>query len=140
MNKIKLNLTFFSCFSFLISFAQPDFTMPSLRNTYQASLTNPAFVPKFKVSIGLPVLSNIYVNQTRLGFTLQDVFDNTDTAGYVNLNDFQQNIKGDGIGLITTVNADLLHVSFALGSFQISVNSTLKQQTSQFFNKDFIKF
>ena len=140
MNKIKLILIFSYCFSYLISFAQPDFTMPSLRNTYQASYTNPAFIPKFKVSIGLPVVSNIYVNQTRLGFTLQDVFDNTDTAGYVNLNDFQQDIKGDGIGLITTVNTDLLHVSFALGNFQISVNSSIKQQTSQFFNKEFIGF
>jgi hypothetical protein len=120
--------------------AQSDVTLPSLRRLYQSSYINPAFVPKYKLSVGVPVLSNFYINNTRTGFSLQDIIDCKDDEGLIDLNKFYGKIKGDKIGINTLQQMDIFHVSFALGKFHMSVNSSVKTQTSQEFSKDFIGF
>lgn len=123
-----------------IAQAQPDFTLPSLRNTYQSTYINPAFKSKYKVSIGIPVLSSLYINNTRSGFTLKDVTESIDDSSYLDLNKFCEKIDGDAIAVTTISNADIFHISFPVGKFQMSFNSTLKVQTTQAISKDFIGF
>ncbi len=123
-----------------IAQAQPDFTLPSLRNTYQSTYINPAFSSKYKVSIGIPVISSLYINNTRSGFTLKDVTESIDDSSYLDLNKFCEKIDGDAIAITTISNTDIFHVSFPIGKFQFSFNSTLKAQTTQAISKDFIGF
>jgi hypothetical protein len=137
----KLTLLAISYFCLVSSlFAQLDVTLPSLRRVYQSSYTNPAFMPKYKTSIGIPVLSNLQFDITRTGFTLQDIFDCVDDQGLVDANQFYNKIEGEGIAIQTTLNTDIFHVSFNIKGFQIGINSSLKTQNNQLFGKDFIGF
>jgi hypothetical protein len=138
--KLTKILFVIGCLGFVSAAAQPDFTLPSLRRTYQSTYVNPAFMPKYKYSIGLPVVSNFYINQTRRGFTLKDVTESITDSGIVDLNTFYNKIEGDAIAVSTTVNTDIFHLSFPIGKFQIGFNSTLKAQTNQAISKDFIGF
>lgn len=123
-----------------VSWAQPDATLPSLRRVYQSTYFNPGFVPKYKYSIGIPVLSNIYINNSRTGFTAQDVIESTDDSGYVDLNMFYDKIHKDGIAINTLIQTDLFHISFPIRKFQIGINISEKTQTTQAFSKEFIGF
>lgn len=136
----RITLLFACCCSAVLSWAQSETTLPSMRSLYQSSYVNPAFAPKYKVSIGLPVLSNFHITNTRAGFTLQDVTDCVDEEGLLDFNKFYDKIQGEGIGIQTTLNTDLLHVSFPVGKFQMSVNSGIRSQNNEVINKDFIGF
>jgi hypothetical protein len=92
------------------------------------------------VSIGIPILSNLYINNTRSGFTLSDVIQSVDADGLLNLNTFHGKLKGDGITIQTTIHTDLFHVSFPIGKFQIGINSSFKNQNTQFISKELIGF
>lgn len=138
-NKISILLLLVIC-SCSVSWAQPDVTLPSLRRVYQSSYFNPAFVPKYKVSVGIPVLSNLYINNSRTGFTLQDVFDSKDPDGLIDLNVLHDKIDKNGIAINTLIQTDLFHVSFPIKKFQIGINSSIKTQTTQAFSKEFIGF
>lgn len=138
MYKKLLLLLVFSAIVFS-SWAQPDFTLPSLRRVYQSTYINPAFKPKYKVSVGIPILSSIYINNTRTGFTLNDVTESIEDS-LLNLNTFYTKIKGDFVGVATTFNTDIFHVSFPAGSFQLSFNSTFKTYNFESISKDFIGF
>jgi hypothetical protein len=128
------------CCSSLLSWAQSETTLPSMRGLYQSTYVNPAFAPKYKVSIGLPVISNFNATNTRSGFTLQDVFDCVDEDSLIDFNKFYNKIQGEGIAIQTTLNTDLFHVSFPVGKFQLSVNSSFKSQNTQVISKEFIGF
>lgn len=134
---ILLLLVICSC---SVSWAQPDATLPSLRRVYQSTYFNPGFVPKYKYSIGIPVISNFYMNNARTGFTVQDVIDCTDDSGYVDLNQFYDKISEDGITINTLIQTDFFHVSFPVRNFQIGINISEKTQTTQAFSKQFIGF
>jgi hypothetical protein len=126
--------------SAMAAWAQTETTLPSLRRLYQSSYINPAFIPKYKLSIGVPVLSNFYINNTRTGFTLQDAFDCKDEEGLIDLNKFHDKMHKDGIAIHTYQQMDIFHAGFTIGSFYVGLNSTLKTQASQAFSKDFIGF
>lgn len=137
----KITLFAISCFCIVSSlFAQLDVTLPSLRRVYQSTYMNPAFMPKYKTSIGIPILSNLQFDITRTGFTLNDLFETVDEQGLVDLNQFYEKIEGEGIAIQTTLNTDIFHVSFNIKGFQIGINSSLKTQNNQLFGKDFIGF
>lgn len=120
--------------------AQTETTLPSLRRLFQSSYINPAFIPKYKLSIGVPIFSNFYIDNTRTGFTLQDVLDCKDEEGLVDLNKFHDKMHKDGIAVHTFQQMDIFHAGFTIGSFYIGLNSTLKIQASQAFSKEFIGF
>jgi hypothetical protein len=128
--------------SSVLSWAQSsETTLPAMRRTYQSSYVNPAFAPKYKVSIGLPVISNFQVTNTRYGFTLQDVFDSRDPEdSLIDLNKFYDKIDGDGFAIQTVINTDIIHISFPIGKFQLSINSSVKSQNTEAISKEFIGF
>lgn len=128
------------CCSTLFSWAQSETTLPAMRGLYQSSYVNPAFAPKNRVSIGLPVISNFNATNARRGFTLQDVLDCVDEDSLIDFNKLYDKIEGEGIAIQTTLNTDIFHVSFPVGKFQLSVNSGMRSQNSQLVNKDFIGF
>jgi hypothetical protein len=139
MSKRFVSVLLMACFTAAV-YAQPDVTLPSLRRVYQSSYINPAFVPRYKVSVGLPVLSGFYLNNTRSGFTVRDIIDSKDSEGLIDLNKFHSRINGKSIGVNTLNQIDLLHVGFAVGKLHVGFNSALKTQSSQAFSKDFIGF
>lgn len=136
----KFTLLIVGCCSALLSWAQSETTLPTMRRMYQSTYINPAFAPKYKVSVGLPVISNFNVSNTRYGFTLQDVFDCVDEDSLLDFNKFYNKIDGDGFAIQTVINTDLIHVSFPVGKFQLSVNSSLKSQNTQAISKELIGF
>jgi hypothetical protein len=111
-----------------------------MRGLYQSSYVNPAFAPKYKVSVGLPVISNFHITNTRTGFTMQDVFDCVDSDSLLDFNKFYNKIDGAGIGIQTTMNTDLFHVSFPIGKVQMSVNTGLRTQNTEVISKAFFGF
>lgn len=139
MMKKYLLLTLTSC-SFILAWAQHDVTLPSLRRTYQSTYMNPAFMPQYGTSVGIPILSNIYINNTLVGFNLKDVIDSKNADSTIDVNKFVSKISGDGIGFQTAINTDFFHVSFPVGSFQVSIHSGSRFQNSQLIGKDFIGF
>jgi hypothetical protein len=136
----KYTLLFLCCCSSLLSWAQPETTMPSMRRLYQSTYINPAFMPKYKVSVGIPILSNIYLNNTRSGFTIQDINDCVDDEGLVDLNKFYNKLDAKGFTIQTTLETDIFHASFPIGKTQLSFNSSIKTQNSQHVSKEFIGF
>jgi len=124
----------------MFAWAQHDVTLTSLRRTYQSTYMNPAFMPQYGTSVGIPVLSNIFINNTRVGFTLQDIIDSKSNDTTLDINTFASKISGDGIGFQTAINTDLFHVSFPIGSYQVSIHSGIRSQNNQMFGKDFIGF
>lgn len=48
--------------------AQQDISLYSLNNVFQQIYVNPAYLPKSKLHIGLPVISSVYVNASNTGF------------------------------------------------------------------------
>jgi hypothetical protein len=125
----------------VISQAQPDMSLPSLRRTYQSTYVNPGFAPAYKLSIGLPGISNLYINQTWSGFTLNDIFESNDpTDGNIDLNKFHSRISKDGIYFNTSFQTDAFHVSFPIGSFQASIHSGTRVFNTVDFSYDFLGF
>jgi hypothetical protein len=49
--------------------AQNDLTLSFMENIYQASYVNPAAIPVYKLSIGLPAISSVSVQTTNTGFS-----------------------------------------------------------------------
>lgn len=136
----RINIFLLSCCLWTIAAtAQPDLTLPAMRRVYQSNFQNPAFIPRYKTSVGIPVLSNFYLNNTRTGFTLKDVIDSKE-GDMLNLNTFYEKLGKDGMGFVNTVNMDLFHVGVTINGISFGVHSTLKQQLSFNLSKEFLGF
>jgi hypothetical protein len=69
---------FLLCFN--AAFAQTEFSLYRLHNTLpQSNMLNPAFAPRWKLVIGLPVISSARISADLDGVTLADMFNNSGT-------------------------------------------------------------
>lgn len=75
------------------SFAQSELTMPFMDNVYQGSYANPAAIPQYKVSIGLPGMSSVYAGFTNTGFSYRDMTEKRSDSDTTYL-DFNKMIGG----------------------------------------------
>jgi hypothetical protein len=132
--------TLLFCGSFLFGKAQTESTLSSMRRVYQSTYINPSFIPKYKLSIGIPILSNININNSRSGLSLSDMVDCIDNEGLLDLNKMYTKIDGGGYSIQTTFQTDMFHISFPIGRVQVGINSSLKTQNNQTIDKDFIGF
>lgn len=93
----------------LCTMAQSDMIGYSLGKTLpQANLLNPAFLPDYRVSIGLPGLSGFHTH-TGQNFTNLDVLTVTDTSQFVNTDDVFKQIKNNN-RIVNGNTINLFHV------------------------------
>src|SRR5436853_7304885 len=63
-----------------VAFAQTEFSLYRLHTTLpQSNMINPAFAPRFKVVVGLPVISSTRVSADLDGVSLSNLFNNSGT-------------------------------------------------------------
>ncbi len=118
--------------------AQTETTLPALRGMHQSSYVNPAFMPEYKTSVGLPYFNNmIPINLNLSGFDLHTIASSFDDEKILDLNEFHEKLDG-AMGYNYTFQQDIFYVRFPIKSFYIGINSTLKSSNTTLLSKEFI--
>jgi hypothetical protein len=68
----KYILSIATVFATNLGFSQSDFSLYNFKDIQQVGYTNPAFIPKFKVNVGIPALSSNYLYAGNSGFAYRD--------------------------------------------------------------------
>lgn len=108
------------------SLAQVEGTLHYMNSLPQVVINNPAFVPKYKFSLGLPV-SSLYQGYTNNGFSYNDLITRKD--GQVNA-DLSKWIKvlPDKTYIAPALSMDFLRLGFHVNSkLYLTLNSTAKE-------------
>lgn len=136
LSLIYINIAFCAVLS-----AQPETTTPFLRRLNQATFINPAFIPQYKTSIGLPLpgVSNFYLNANLRGVDLKSITDATDN-NVLSLRKLNENINTDAFGLNLFIHQDIFHVCFPVGKFQLGINLSTRVNSFVEIDKDFLNF
>ncbi|TAE81670.1 MAG: hypothetical protein EAY81_09635 [Bacteroidetes bacterium] len=92
--------------------AQIETTLPALSRINQSSYLNPAVLPAYKYSLGIPALSGIGTQLGINGLTLTNVTDNIDDSNRINLTKLHEDIKGNALGVRVQTNIELIHFRF----------------------------
>jgi hypothetical protein len=123
---------------FLFSFsvlAQNEGTLYFMNSLPQVAYVNPAFVPKYKVSIGLPG-SSIMLSYANSGFSYNDFATNKDGVVSADLDKLYANMK-DKNYISQAVQVDLTRLSIKMGPrFYFTYNSTAKVYNRFMLPKD----
>src|SRR5690349_8564514 len=123
--KAKISL---ALLSFLFSFsvlAQNEGTLYFMNSLPQVTYVNPAFVPKYKVSIGLPG-SSIMLSYANSGFSYDDFATKKDGVASADLDKLYANMK-DKNYISQAVQVDLTRLSIKMGPrFYFTYNTSAK--------------
>ena len=96
----------FTTYLFLLittaSYSQQDLTLYFLENVPQRQYLNPAFRPLAKKSIGLPVVSSIYMDNMTTTFTPDNLFDISNGAITFSTDKLKQNIRDNNYFGVTS--------------------------------------
>lgn len=115
--------------------AQQDISLYSLNNVFQQLYVNPAYLPKSKVHVGLPVISSVYVNASNTGFAF---------GRFIGPNKEKVDINKliDGLGkknvFSTDLNTDLFSLGIRARDMYFSLSVSEKVSTNFTYPKDFI--
>ncbi|MBY0426988.1 MAG: hypothetical protein K2Q22_15235 [Cytophagales bacterium] len=124
----------------ICAFAQAEYTLGYMRGVYQSTYVNPASVPNYKVSVGIPVISSVQANILNTGFVFNDVYaGRKDTNSMYDLNKLLSRMKDQNLFQIGT-NIDLFHVHVKIKNSFISFNVTDKIDYRFSFTKDLVTF
>lgn len=118
--------------------AQIETTLPSLSRTHQATNINPAILPSYSTSIGLPVLSGFNVNFGLNGLNLNTIKNSTDTSKYFSLPMFYNNLKGENIEIDINTNFEIFHVRFKSKNWFYGISLTSHVLTNLRLSKEFV--
>lgn len=99
---IFLTLTLFTS---MLAKAQPEVTLPYMRNVFQASFVNPTIMPEHTVSLGLSVFGQAISN----GFQPKSFLNYRTDTMYVNLNSLLGDM-GDKNLIYVGQNLDIFHI------------------------------
>ncbi len=108
------------------SFAQVEGTLHYMNSLPQVVINNPAFVPKYKFSLGLP-FSSVYQGYTNNGFSYNDLITRKD--GQVNA-DLSKWIKilPEKTYIAPALNLDFLRLGFRVNQkLYVTLNATAKE-------------
>ena len=96
-----------------LSFAQQENTLHFMQSISQSRYNNPAFIPNYKLTIGLPGLSSNYISYANSGFALNHLIKKRieDDSLQLMLNDFYNRLN-DKNYLNLTASTDLFHLGF----------------------------
>ena len=106
-------------------FSQNELTFPLLENVLQSSYINPAHVPEHKVSIGLPIISSVYVGATNTGFTFRDITATTAEGHRIKTSSIPSLLKKENY-FYTAFNTDIFSLRVKVRHFYWSFNITNK--------------
>ncbi len=117
-----------------VTFAQQDISLYSLNNVYQQLYVNPAYLPKSKLHIGLPVISSVYVNASNTGFAFGRFIGNSKEKV-----DIDKVIDGLGKKNVFAMdfNTDLISVGVRAKNSYFSMSFSERVSTNFTYPKDF---
>jgi len=118
-----------ACFLLLYSFyasAQVEGTLHYMNSLPQVVNNNPAFVPSYKFSLGLP-FSSVYQGYTNNGFSYNDLVTNKDGQVTVDLSKWIKTLP-DETYIAPAASIDFLRLGFRLNSkLYLTANVTTKE-------------
>jgi hypothetical protein len=119
-------------------FAQTETTLPALMRLNQASYLNPAIVPTYKYSLGIPALSGFGIQTGIAGLNLADVTKNLDDSGRVDLSKVHEQIKGNALRLNVYTNVELFHFRFKVKEWYFGVHANSRVISNTAISKDLL--
>jgi hypothetical protein len=120
--------------------AQVDLTLGSLRRLHQSTYLNPAFIPGPTTSIGIPVLSNLFIHSNIAGFDAGRVLSSLDPTKYLNAETFYAKLDQDRVGTRLNFATDLFHVRFTVRNYSIGIHAASKVTANVLMSKDLLGF
>src|ERR1700712_2227524 len=93
------------------SAAQTEATHYFMSSLPQVSNSNPAFVPKYKFSIGLPGISSTAITYSNNGFSYQDLIKKSDGQTVANLEKWNKSLAPKNY-ITNSAQSDLMRVGF----------------------------
>jgi hypothetical protein len=113
---LQLIIILFAC----AASAQIETTLPAMRNMFQSSFVNPAFMPEYNVQVGLPILNSTAFNLGIHGISARAAVQSLTEDNYIDIDQMVQNMSGNKIGSRLSLNKDLFYVSFPVKDFVFS--------------------
>lgn len=98
-------LTFLAVFGFIVAKAQPEVTLPYMRNVFQATYVNPTIIPEHTFGFGFSVFGQAISN----GFLPKNFLNYRNDTMHVNLNSLLGDMNDKNL-LYVGQNADLFHM------------------------------
>lgn len=110
---MKKNLLLSLCIlSSIVTYGQHEHTLHFMPDVGQASYTNPALMPNYKVILGLPGISSNYFQVANTGFAYSNMISKQeDGSTYLSLNKLVDNLNTKNY-VQANANIDLLHLTF----------------------------
>ena len=103
--------------------AQQDLTLYYMENITQRTYLNPAFAPKAKFHLGLPVISSIYLDHINTTLTPNTLFETSGSTSTLNVTGLKEAIQDNNyFGLTSKI--DLFSIGFKLNKSYFSFNVT----------------
>lgn len=131
MKKILLSISLLLLLFFNIT-PQQDLSIYYMDNLQQVEQVNPARRPKFRVNIGIPGLSSIYINHFNTVFTPKDLFKNSKSVIKVPTNGKLPELRKQHLKRMWTnrnyigvhLKEDLIHFGFVLRENYVNFSIT----------------
>lgn len=132
----RLLLFILICISARVS-AQFETTLPSLERLQQSSFVNPAVIPSYNLSIGMPV--NFQANVNLKGFSVGDITSSISNNKVV-MDKFYSRLSSSVIGLHAGAGYDPVNVRFAVGNVYLGIHLGVRVAVDEDFSKDLFGF
>ena len=135
------------CFIILLMFifstkasAQFDMMMYGYRFVPQSNYNNPAFIPKTKIAVGIPVLSSISTSTYSSSFSLDDILKDNTSNDSLKLDLSYLISKGKETNLLAEyIDNDILYVGFKLKSNFLSFGIRNRLYSRFVYSEDLVK-
>ena len=124
-------------FSHFTGSSQTEGTMYFMNSLPQTIYLNPAFVPKYKVSVGIPG-SSIFINYSNSGFRYNDIIKKDGDAIIADLDKLYSNLKEKNY-ITQAAQVDAFRISLKVSPrIYLTYNSTAKIYNRQMLPKDLV--
>ncbi len=131
----KLIFVFFFATSVCSLFAQQELSLHFLRNTWQSSKTNPAFITEHRVHYGMP---NLYFNISHSGPSYNDVVISRNGENVLDISRVLNSLS-DNNQLFTNLELETMSTSFGIKNIRFSVSHAFKMNTYLDYSKDMVE-
>lgn len=126
MKKLAHLLVVCACFFANAAFAQTESTLYFMNSLPQVVDANPAIMPRYKLTIGLPIISSVGAIYSNNGFTYNDIVSKTNGVVSANLSKWTQGLAEKNY-VTVAVQTDLFRVGVRLNpKMYLMVSSTAR--------------
>lgn len=119
-------------------FAQTETTLPALTRLNQASYLNPAVLPAYKFSLGVPALSGFGIKAGITGLKFADVTKHTNDSGRLDLTKVHESITGNAIRVNVYTNIELFHFRFKVKEWYFGIHANNRVISNTAISKDLL--